>query len=52
MLSREIQEGDAYYYIGDVSVADSETLVFNVEATPADAGNPMAVRFSRQYYTD
>jgi hypothetical protein len=46
---REIREGDAIYYIGDVSIGNDETLVFTVEATPEAAGKPLAVRFSRDF---
>lgn len=49
---KEIREGDAVYYIGDVAVANAEVLVFNVEATPANETDPMQVRFSRRYFTD
>lgn len=48
---REIREGEAIYYVGDVSISGEETLVFSVEAQPADAtGVPLSVRFQRQFY--
>ena len=48
---REIREGEAIYYVGDVSISGEETLVFSVEARPADAtGAPLTVRFQRQFY--
>ena len=47
---REIREGDAIYYIGDVLVADDETLVFTVEATPADESSLYSVRFQREFF--
>jgi hypothetical protein len=46
---REIREDAAIYYIGDVSVADDETLVFTIEAVPEGTQAPLAVRFSRQF---
>jgi hypothetical protein len=49
---REIKEGDSYYYIGDVSVANNETLVFNINATPENEANSLSVRFMRQFYTN
>lgn len=49
---RKIQEGEAIYYIGDVPVADSENLVFNVEVTPEGGSETLSLRFSRQFYTD
>ncbi|TFG87187.1 MAG: DUF4426 domain-containing protein [Chromatiales bacterium] len=47
---REIREGDAIYYIGDVLVADHETLVFTVEATPEDESSLYSVRFQREFF--
>ena len=49
---RQIQEGEAYYYIGDVSVANNETLVFNIDAIPENATDSLSVRFMRQFYTN
>lgn len=49
---REVREGDAVYYIGDVPVADGETLMFTVDATPAGESGPFSVRFSRQFFGD
>ncbi|MDP2325444.1 MAG: DUF4426 domain-containing protein [Gammaproteobacteria bacterium] len=47
---REIREGEAIYYIGDVLVADDETLVFTVNATPADESSLYSVRFQRGFF--
>jgi hypothetical protein len=47
---REIREGEAIYYIGDVLVADDETLVFTVGATPADESSLFSVRFQREFF--
>jgi hypothetical protein len=49
---RKIQEGDAIYYIGDVSVANGETLVFDIDAIPEDETTKFSVRFSRQFFPD
>ena len=49
---REIREDDAIYYIGDVAVANSETLVFNIEAVPENQTDRLSVRFSRQFFAD
>lgn len=45
---REIREGEAIYYIGDVAIASDETLVFTVEATP-EGSSPLSVKFQRQF---
>jgi hypothetical protein len=48
---REIREGDAIYYIGDVPVANDETLVFTIEATPANETSLYSVRFQREFFS-
>ena len=49
---REINEGDAIYYIGETTVADAETLIFTVNATPEDEADPLTVRFQKQFFAD
>ena len=49
---REIDEGDAIYYIGETTVADAETLVFTVAVTPSDEPDPLTVRFQKQFFVD
>ena len=52
LVLRKIQEGEAIYYIGDVSVANMETLVFNLTVKPEDQAETYSVRFSRQFFSD
>ena len=49
---RQITEGEAVYYIGDVSVSSGETLVFTVDATPINETSRFSVRFLRNFYAD
>jgi hypothetical protein len=49
---RQIQEGDAIYYIGDVPVANAENLVFNLSVTPTGTTETYEVRFKRQFFND
>ena len=49
---REIDEGDAIYYIGETTVADTETLIFTVDVTPADEPDPFTVKFQKQFFVD
>lgn len=49
---REVREGDAVYYIGDVPVANGETLFFTVDATPINETSRFSVQFSRQFFAD
>lgn len=46
---REVREGDAIYYLGDVAVANDETLVITVSATPENETRPLSVRFQREF---
>ncbi len=52
LVLRRIEEGDAIYYIGDVQVANAETLIFNLDVKPEDATGSYQVRFSRQFFSD
>lgn len=49
---RQINEGDAIYYIGETRVANRETLVFDISVTPEGVNVPSQVRFQRQFFTD
>ena len=49
---RQIDEQEAVYYIGEVSVANQETLVFDLSVTPDGTSRAYDVRFKRQFYTD
>ena len=49
---REIKEGTAVYYIGETTITDGETLIFNVSATPVDGTSPYTVRFMKRFFVD
>lgn len=49
---RQITEGDAIYYIGDLPVANREVLVFDIKVTPMGETTPYEIRFQQQFYTD
>lgn len=49
---REIQDGDAIYYIGVTPVINEETLVFTVEAIPEGESRPLSLQFKRQFFTN
>lgn len=49
---RKIQEQEAIYYIGEIPVANSETLVFDITVVPEGNDSPIDVRFKRQFYTN
>ena len=48
---REIVEGDgeAIYYVGDTPVANGETLVFDIQATPEGGTPSPRVKFQRHF---
>ena len=49
---REITEAEAIYYIGESSVADGETLVYSIDATPVEETTPMSVRYMKQFFVN
>lgn len=49
---RQINEGDAIYYIGEVAIANRETLVFDISVRPEGSGKSSEVRFKREFFTD
>lgn len=49
---RRIDEQGAIYYIGEVAVANRETLIFDISVMPEGASSAADVRFKRQFFTD
>jgi hypothetical protein len=49
---RRVSEGDAIYYIGEVSISGSEILVFDVEVTPSGDSIPIEVKFKREFHSN
>ena len=56
---RKVEEGNpesgdpvAIYYIGDTTVANRETLLFDIDVTPDGIETPSRIRFQREFYTD
>lgn len=47
---REIEDGDAIYYIGEFRIADEETLKFTVEVTPSGESSSHMVRLTQQFF--
>jgi Domain of unknown function (DUF4426) len=48
---RRIDEGDAIYYIGEVSIGGAEILVFDIAVTPAGMQAPLTVKFKREFFS-
>ncbi len=49
---RQVNEGPAIYYIGEVTIANRETLIFDISVTPDGVEKPSEVRFKRQFFSD
>ncbi len=49
---RQVNEGAAIYYIGEVTIANRETLIFDISVTPDGVEKPSEVRFKRQFFSD
>lgn len=49
---RRISEGEAIYYVGEVSISGSEILVFDIKVTPVNESKPLEVKFKREFFTD
>jgi hypothetical protein len=47
---RQITEGEAIYYIGELNVANAETLIVTISATPEGETRPLTVRYKKQFY--
>lgn len=48
---RRIAEGEAIYYIGEVSIAGAEILVFDIAVTPDGESQPLKVKLKREFYS-
>jgi hypothetical protein len=49
---RRVSEGDAIYYIGEVSISGSEILVFDITVTPTGESTPLKVKFKREFFAN
>ena len=51
---REIKEPalPAIYYIGELAVAHQETVVFDLDITPATASRTIYIRYRQQFFTE
>lgn len=49
---RKLDEQTSVYYIGEVPVANRETLIFDVAVVLPGASGPVGTKFKRQFFTD
>jgi hypothetical protein len=52
LLTREISEGEAIYYIAETQVVNGENMIFIIEATPESTTTPLTVRFQKQFFVE
>ncbi|HEX5045941.1 MAG TPA: DUF4426 domain-containing protein [Gammaproteobacteria bacterium] len=52
MTLREIPEGEAIYYIGELAVTDGEVLIYTVDVTPSNESSRFTVRFKKQFFVE
>jgi hypothetical protein len=52
MEMRRVSEGDAIYYIGEVSISGSEILVFDISVTPQGETMPLEVKLKREFFSN
>ena len=49
---RKVEQGEAIYYLGELSVNNRETIIFDISVTPAGSEDTFEVRTKRIYHTD
>lgn len=47
---REVRDGDAIYYLGEIPVADKETLDFTAKVTPEGETRTYTIEFRKQFF--
>ena len=52
MTLREIPEGEAIYYIGELAITDTEVLIYTIDMRPANELSDFAVRFKKQFFVE
>lgn len=49
---RQVTEGEAIYYIGEVTISGTEILVFEIRARPEGAPSTFEMKFKREFYAE
>lgn len=47
---KEVREETAVYYLAECAVANAETLIFSIAATPENEDSPLSVRYRKQFF--
>lgn len=48
---RRVSEGEAIYYIGEVTISGNEILVFDIVVTPSGETTPIQVKLKREFHS-
>lgn len=48
---REVREGEAIYYIGEINISEGETLVFDLYVSPEGSEQTHHIRFQQTFYS-
>lgn len=48
----KVNEGEAIYYIGQIPIANGETLIFDMKIIPQGHDDPIPVKFQQRLFTD
>lgn len=49
---RKVEQGEAIYYLGELSVNNRETIIFDISVTPEGSDETFQVRTKRIYHLD
>ena len=49
---RRLTEGDAIYYIGEVTISGAEILVFDISATPTGEAGVLNAKLKREFFSN
>ena len=52
MTLREIREGEAIYYIGELAITDTEIVIYTLDVMPINEPSRFTVRFKKQFFVD
>jgi hypothetical protein len=52
MTLRELHEGEAIYYIGELAITDAEVLIYTIDVTPSNESSRFTVRFKKQFFVE
>lgn len=52
MDMREVRDGENIYYIGEVAIANQETLMFEIDVRPLGSDADLLFSYNRKFYVD